>query len=276
MLYLIDDKAKNQPVRLVLSGCSTILFCHFGSIKRIRQNYDIKEIVATSGGAVIGSLFARGFYDTKIERILKSIKLNELLDKNFIPFFNSGFGIYKGNLLLNKFKEYLDITFEEMYKRSEIKLTIIATELGNLKPIYYNYETSPNKKVYEAIRESMSIPVLFNFVNINNKIMVDGGILDNFASDFYKDNSLLNIGIRVKSSLDDYKQPKSFLEYILTIISMIMFRLEEKIVEDSEFTKILYIKSKFNALSFEHSQKDIEEMFSEGFDQTHEFLKTLK
>ena len=206
-----DVKIKKS---LCLSGCSTLIYCHLGAIKRLLEQFEFKEGIATSGGSIILSLLACGYSYEQIERIVKSINLKNLYDANWIPFIPN-WGLIKGEKLYKVLKEYIPFTFKDL----DFDLNIVATKLGQREAVIFNKNNSPNTLIVDAIRASISIPILFDVFTLNGEKYIDGGLINNFAIDHYKDNA---IGIRVKSSYDKSKVPTNQLEYLQEILNIMM------------------------------------------------------
>jgi predicted acylesterase/phospholipase RssA len=85
-------------------------------------------------------------------------------------------GIYE-NLLkhcgLNK-----NITFQELYEYSKIKLNVYVTNLNKFSYECYNYETHADMKVLDAIYRSCSLPFIFQPECCENEWFVDGGLIN--------------------------------------------------------------------------------------------------
>lgn len=100
-----------------------------------------------------------------------------------------------------------------LFKDLAIPLAVIAADIDTGEMIVYSSETHPNERVAEAIRQSMSIPFIFE-PRGRRKQFVDGGLYSNFpvwlysaAGDRYWnpadiDHSRVKIGF----SLDDTKR----------------------------------------------------------------------
>src|SRR5690606_5425185 len=96
-----------------------------------------------------------------------------------------------------------DITFEELHKLAGQNgyrdLYVVGTNLTLQKPEIFSHETYPKMRVRDAVRISMSIPLYFRAVLLNEKgeivhkakkdekvqVIVDGGILANYPIDIF-------------------------------------------------------------------------------------------
>lgn len=266
-----------QDIKLVLSGSGTVFYIFFGAYQRIYESYNIKEIVGTSGGAIIASLIALGYSIEDISYILSEIELQKLADWSWNPFYR--FGLLSGDKLSEVFKKYLDKKFSE----TKIPLTIVVTNLKQNKAIYYSTEKTPDMKISEVLRASISIPLLFKYVKINNEICVDGGVLHNFAVDLNKTN-LKTIGLKLNSEPVPYLEQnfnildiaslfKALFNYLLSIIRLMMNALEKKHIEDALYTSIIEIPCNFDSISFNHTKKDVAKMTLDGYNSVNDFLK---
>ena len=72
------------------------------------------------------------------------------------------------------------ITFLRLYNLTKKRLILTSTNVTQRKSEYFDYIESPNLRVIDAMRTSMSIPFLYTSPRYNNNHYVDGGFLDNF------------------------------------------------------------------------------------------------
>lgn len=129
-------------------------------------------------------------------------------------------GIFEGDAFLRIFGELLnrrinidkdvDVQFEDL----NIPLAVIATDLVKGGLVVYSSHTHPKMRVVDAVRQSMSIP--FVFQPLNNGRFVDGGLSSNFpiwlfseAGKKYWDNNIFDIRRpKIGISLEDRRMPK--------------------------------------------------------------------
>lgn len=273
-----------KDIKLVLSGSGTVFYIHFGGIKCLLNYFNIKEVIGTSGGSIIAALISCGYSTNQIENILKEINLKNNADWSFNPLYR--FGLVDGNKILNTLKKYLNKKFSE----TVIPLTITVTNVKTGKAKYYSTLETPNALIYDVIRASLSVPLLFKYHILENNVCVDGGLVDNFPIDFFK-TDLKVIGLRVLSknseikgfddipfqpfSLDYWKKACfSIVEYLFLLLNIIMASSEQKHIDNAIYSNIINLKTNYNNLSFEHTSIDINNMILEGFKQCEENLKS--
>ena len=193
---LKNDKDKNDlKVALVLSGGGIKGYAHLGVLRVLeRENIKIDYITGTSIGALIGTLYSIGYSIDDIEKVLDIINVENFLETGsdttnlpldkkeslkkysfYINFDNElNFSLpkgLKGNretylVVKNLLKNYANIkNFDDF----PIPLRIIATNLNT-------GETKAFSKgdVSKILIASMAIPTIFEPVEIDENIYVDG------------------------------------------------------------------------------------------------------
>lgn len=160
---------KNKKVSLVLSGGGARGIAHIGVIEELLKNgYEIHAIAGTSMGALVGGVYAQGKMDDFKNWLytLDKIKVFQLVDFTF-----SLQGFVKGEKVLKKMKDFIpDGNIEDL----PIHFQAVATDLLNKEEIVFR-----DGSLYNAIRASISIPTVFTPVSLENRLLVDGGVLNN-------------------------------------------------------------------------------------------------
>jgi len=208
----------------VFSGGGTQCVSYIGILKYFEEiDYlkNLKKIAATSGGSLFALILVLGYSYKDIKNIVLGLEFNTIQDittENLLDFFKN-YGIDTGKkleylikLLLKKKQFNENITFLELFKITKIEITITGTCLNKKCTEYFNYINTPDMKLYLAIRISCAIPIIFNCVKYNDLIYIDGGLLDNYPIDFFKDDIKSTIGFNIHNknklsninSLDKY------------------------------------------------------------------------
>jgi len=101
-------------------------------------------------------------------------------------------GMCEGDKFLKTMKELLSAKLHNGNVNIDIKfsdlkypLALIATDTKNKKMIVYSSKKTPEKSVAEAVRESMSIPFIFEPMGRNE--IVDGGLCSNYPYWIYSE-----------------------------------------------------------------------------------------
>lgn len=180
---------------LVISGGGLKGIAFIGALSQLNI-----EKVENYCGSSVGALICAGIvlgYSIEEMRV-EIMRMSEMMER-IIPFMFNKKTEYKIlPLILNYmsltdgkiFDEYLkeffvkkeceDITFKELFKKTNKNLVISGSNLTTCKPEYFSYSKTPNMSVYDAIRISSRIPYIFPVMKYNDNIYVDGDVFDSF------------------------------------------------------------------------------------------------
>lgn len=160
---------EKKKVTLVLSGGGARGIAHIGVIEELeKKGYEIVSVTGTSMGALVGGIYALG----KLEE-LKSWLFT--LDKRkvfrLVDFTLSSHGMVKGDRVFNKMKEFIT---DDNIENLRIPFAAIAADIIKKEEVVFT-----KGSVFEAIRASVSIPMVLTPVIKDNSLLVDGGVLNN-------------------------------------------------------------------------------------------------
>jgi NTE family protein len=229
---------KRPKIGLTLSGGGAKGMAHIGILQAIDSaGLKIDYITGTSMGSIIGAMYAAGYSGDSIEQFVKTLdwsllfstspQLNAIsieekseYDKYAIeiPFvkgkFKIGQGIIEGQELWLKMSE----VFEPVYNVTDFsKLSIpfkcIGTDLETGNAVVMDHGNIVN-----AIRASMAIPSVFTPVKYDNKLLVDGGVVNNFpVMDAKKMGADYVIGVNLSEGLEKAEDLETALDILLQI-----------------------------------------------------------
>lgn len=184
----------DKKIGLVLSGGGARAIAQLGVIKALEE-FGIKPsiISGTSGGATAGALYAAGY---SVPEILSIIK-----EGNFFGF---------TNILIRKQGLFAMRGFEKVYAKyfpnnsfEDLKIPLIVAATDILK-CEINYFSSGN--LSKALCASSCIPLVFQPVNFNDSLYVDGGVLDNFPVEPLIGKCDVIVGVHVNSLEKELKK----------------------------------------------------------------------
>lgn len=156
---------------LVLSGGGGLGLAHIGALKILEKNYTFEYYAGVSAGAIVAAAHAIGYSADKISTIIH--------DQNFFAlsfdFSGSNFGVLRGKKVFELLEKVFEKkTFEDIKKEGKI-LKIYATNFQTGERVEIS-----SGKISDAVRASLSVPVLFEPVQKDGKWLVDGGLSGNF------------------------------------------------------------------------------------------------
>ena len=197
-----------QLKNLVLSGGGVTALGFLGILKLLYEYNLIKEIehyVGTSMGAIICYLLTIGFNHNELLEFSKLFNFSKITEDIKLDNFLYNYGFIDMNnikIILKNISNFKnidnDITFKQHFEKTNKKLSITGTCLSDFKLYYFNYENSPDMKIFDAILISCCIPLLFEPIEYNNKCWIDGGIINNFPIDYCSDEIENTLGIAIK------------------------------------------------------------------------------
>jgi NTE family protein len=177
---------------LVLMGGGARGMAHIGVLDVLQKKGWIPDIiVGTSMGAIIGGLFAAGFSSLKLRDMAKDLNLDHFIDRPNLPFLPKKPYSVIDFILLDAFKTRLlrrvghesEDKLEEYFKSVvgeasiedlPVKFACNAVDLVSGKEVVFD-----SGKLYKALRATMSLPIVFEPLRLDEMILVDGGVLNN-------------------------------------------------------------------------------------------------
>lgn len=198
LLNIADIKRTFEYENLVLEGGGVKGIAYCGVLQVLSQKdilKNIKNFAGSSAGAIFAALIAIGYtYDELIVMVNKT-DFNSFIEHGIFPFNKiedimhafTELGCDSGSTFEKFMEKYIEektgnatYTFKQLYNDRNINLVITGTDINREMTLYFNYKSHPNMPIKEAVRISMSIPILFKPVKHFNDLCVDGGMLDNY------------------------------------------------------------------------------------------------
>lgn len=196
----VNAQENNAPkIGLCLSGGGAKGLAHIGLLKLIDSlGIKVDFITGTSMGSVVGGLYAAGYTGEQIDSIAHTIDWDLLLNQ-YIPMDDiyidekDEYGRYLGEIPIKKRKMQVTgfIEGQELlntlmrltkhvnsivdFNKLPIPFKCMAIDIVNVTPVVMD-----RGNLAIAMRSSMSIPTVFKPVKVDNKLLVDGGLMVNF------------------------------------------------------------------------------------------------
>lgn len=155
-------------VALVLGGGGGRGFAHIGVIEElVSAGIPIDLIVGCSAGSIVGSIYADSMDPAYVRRMLLPCCRSELLD---ISLFWSRNGFVQGRYLEDFLKRVLRA---RRFDQLQIPLIVTATDIISGEHIVLG-----GGDLISSVKASSAVPVMFNPVVVNGRLLVDGGLID--------------------------------------------------------------------------------------------------
>lgn len=260
------------------------------------ENYDenkcklpilkINRVCAVSVGSIFSLIYLLNYtYDEMLEEvlkvnfdILKNIKIINLASK---------YGLDNGVLLMNwicglmEKKDYnKEITLLELYNKTNVRFDIMATNLNKYTYKSFNYIDTPDVKVIDAIKMSISIPFIYTINEYEDDIYVDGGVINNYPIEMFTEDlekligfKLINHGELESHTVDE--EINNIEDYIYHVLTCFMIQKEkEKSKNVKYYNSTVYIPTNGlkDTLNFKISKKEKMNLINTGYKQTELFF----
>lgn len=242
-------KCDGRPhIALTLSGGGGRGAAHIGVLKVLDEEGIKPDFIAGSSiGALIGVLYSSGRTPQELEQMCVSGELKKGLLPSGLKWqaikstpgyalkrmigMHPPIGMYKGKTMAKFVRKELrpGVTNLEDLK---IPVAVIATNLLDTSPVWIR-----KGKIEDAVTASSAIPFVYQPVELNNALLVDGGLRAQLPTEIAAAScSPFVIGVRVHSKLPEIskKRVHNWLDYSDRILTMVMAELERKGVEKAD------------------------------------------
>lgn len=290
-----DSITSSQSVGLVLSGGGAKGIAHIGVIQALEDNdVPIDYITGTSMGAIVGGLYACGYTPQEMMAILRSQEFlywsTGKIDPKLTYFFmepaatptifkfnvggsQSGISSLLPSALINQLP--MNFGFMELFapftaqcggdfNRLFVPFRCVASNVEEKHKVVF-----ADGQLGDAIRASMSFPLVFHPITVGGYRLYDGGIYDNFPvdvmSDTFAPEFMLGVDVSAGNSDDDGMSVVNQLE------TMIMQHSDYNVPADRGM-KLRINLDEFGLLDFEKAN----EIYRIGYEHAMDMMDSLK
>ena len=158
-----------KSVALVLGSGGARGLAHIGAIEALEaRGYTITSIAGCSMGSIIAGMYAAGqlqqakewFLKVDMQLILRMVDINLL----------SGNSLVKGKRIISELEK---IVPDRPIEQLNIPCSLVASDMMNTEEVIFR-----SGSLFDAVRASISIPLFFQPVQMGNRLLIDGGILN--------------------------------------------------------------------------------------------------
>lgn len=229
--------AQQAPLRVgvVLSGGGAKGTAHIGALRVLEEaGIRIDYIGGASMGGIIGGLYASGWSIDQLDSILRANDLAEVLQdevrREYQPFFNKQYGEkYAFRLSFKDFKLALPAALSDGQQAFDFMsaLTDQVVEITDFSQLPIPFfcigtDVSTGEQVIleqgclaRAMRASGSFPGLLAPVEVDGRLITDGGVVNDFPAKEMREKGMdIVIGINVEAGLYDKQQLQSMEKII--------------------------------------------------------------
>lgn len=210
---------KDKRIGISLSGGGARGMAHIGVLAGLELNGIFPDVIlGTSAGAIIGVLYAAGYGPEEILEVTKKSNLNRI----FRPAMSLR-GWSNQRHLEDQLKKYVEFErIEDLPK----KFLLGLTNLNSGK-----HEVWSNGPLYKAVLASSAVPGVFQTVEIDDQLYLDGGVMNNMPAENIRSDCDFLIGSNVVTkdlkTNKDLGNVKSILSRVFEISLWYRSRLDD-------------------------------------------------
>lgn len=247
-----QEQHQRPKIGLVLSGGGARGVAHVGVLKVLQEmRVPVDVVVGTSMGSIVGGAFAAGLSPDEMEkrireakwdvvladrppRAQRSMRSKELERRNIFGFelgYRDGqFRLPKGALFGQQLELFLNTLTAGALNRSrfdalQIPYRAVATDIETGKMVVLDHSD-----ITRAMRASMSVPGVFAPVEIDGRLLVDGGLVRNLPVDVARS---LGADIVIAVNLGTPLLKREDIASVLSISTQMLNILTEQNVQNS-------------------------------------------
>lgn len=249
------NEKKDLKVGLVLSGGGAKGFAHIGVLKVLEEaGIRVDYIGGTSMGAIVGALYASGYNAKQLDSMIRHVDFEKLMQDDIPrtskPFYEKQNGekhalilpvsnkkielptaLSNGQNVLNLLTQFLHhVDTVSNFNKLPIPFVCVATDIETGEKVILKEGFLPR-----AVQASGAFPTLLTPVEINNRLLVDGGIVNNFPVDeVQKMKPDIIIGVNLGNEYDKKEDLNSGLKIINQIMSFQIYANYEEQIERTD------------------------------------------
>lgn len=260
-------------MNIALSGAGDLSSSEIGVLsvleEKLGKNFKINKMVGTSGGALIGGLYAIGYRSEELFNIFLETNFETLAKKGDYAIINLVFnkGEYEGTALVEEIDRLIEkktgiknCTFSDI---PNVNLTLITNNINKKRVLEMNKENTPNLVISKAMRMSFATPIIFTPVLYEGDYYVDGGCTLYYPFGLLPEDN--RIGIFVRTNYYEAKSVNSYYEYIKALVLLSM--------DDVEYPDTIYVNFTESMMSLTLNEEQLKNSYKKGVEAAKEYYK---
>lgn len=277
-----------------LSGAGNLGYALLGAVEELqRSGLDISKVryfAGTSAGAIIAVFLACRIPIANIKKFVINLDVQHMFADQ-----NDGIrnrfkrkSIFDGSKMESSIEDFLrehtgipKITLQQIYEVYGSTIILATVDIKHpQEPIYLSHTNYPNLPAAKAARASSSIPLVFDPVYHEDKIFVDGGVLDIFPiKELQKHIPLSRItGVSMDNDIKYIDEDWKKLPYYTGLnAKMFRRRFSRNRLTRDELRRVVFISfhdkgREYSAINFNMTDDIKNVVYQMGVDSARNFL----
>ncbi len=292
-LPIISRDQTRQTVGLALSGGGAKGIAHIGVIQALEENdIPIDYVTGTSMGAIVGGLYAAGYTPAEMLDLILSREFSYWsmgqIDPNLTYYFNTqapsptmfsrelSFGKTQADSVASSIISGLPMSFAFMelfscytagcdrdFNRLFVPYRSVAADVQARKKYVFR-----KGSLGDAIRSSMTFPIVFQPISVDGRLLYDGGIYENFPVTVMREEFAPSIMIGVDVSSSTTGPETSLMDQLDNLV----IQNNDYTLPDDEGIKLKINLNRFSLLDFPKAL----EIYRIGYDHAMANMDSIK
>ncbi len=288
-LDMSNNRINNIKI-LILSGGGTRGMTYYGVLKALDELNILKNIhtfATTSVGSFFACMYLIGYNTEELIDFMYLFdvkKLSGLDSYENIPFLDilQNFGLDDGeniHIIFNKLlkakglKE--NMTLLELYNITKKKFISTCVCINTKEAVYISHENFPELRISDAVRMSSCFPFYYKPVIYKNKYYVDGGLINNYPINLFKDNIDEVVGILMDNKYE-YAEINTFQSFFYNCLLTFMRGISYNSFKGWEKYTIIIEVKQLNVLQFDMTKEFKNNMYKLGYNSVMDYFKIKK
>ncbi len=284
-----------QKVGLVMSGGGARGLAHIGVIKVLEENnIPIDYVAGTSMGAIVAALYAMGYTPDEMIALMKTDDFQRwytgTMDQDYMYYFKKNKDVPDLLSIHFSFKDSLRVIppqanivnatpmnfgFLETFSGSTaackgdfnnlmVPFRCVASDIYNKREVVFS-----KGDLGDAVRASMTYPFFFRPIKVDNVLMYDGGLYNNFPSDVMQKE--FNPDVIIGSIVSDNPTIPDEKDIMSQVENLVMSRSDYSLSKEKGFVINMHVKG-VNLLDF-HKIDNISKI---GYTHANSLIDSIK
>lgn len=278
------------PRIMVLSGGGVKAVAHIGALKTLEAAGTLAAVrtwVGLSAGALIAFGICLGYSLAALHDVCERFDFAALQDpapEGFLSFLDN-YGIDTGERL-SRFVQALltirghssDMTFAALTATGAPTLRIVATDMVTGRPIIFSAAETPDARLVDGLRASMSLPFYFWPVRgPTGNMLVDGGVHGLYPINLLSvEEQRYALGIMLTQDLDAWTNASGPDAYVLRLYEIAASAKNELVAQAHAGQTIRVVTPKISMVEFTLTAEQRAELYKSGVRGAEAWLAGLR
>ena len=258
-------------VHVVLSGAGARFPVFVGALKAMEDaGLRVRQLIGTSGGALVGGFYKRGVPLPEMERLALDIDYSQYASLSLARF--AAFPLRGYLSPSGPVRELLQQSLGGGTFAEVPDFAAVVTDLTHEATIICHAETMPDLALVDGVYASGAIPLVLEPFESARGVWVDGSLRYDFALDWpHLRDGLPIIGVKVRSP---YTAPHSSapFEIVRAVVANVIDANDRRHMDEATYSRYVDVVTPVGALQFNLSRADKIGLIQHGYDATRSAL----